>query len=603
MGDGPAYEPPATAERASCKVIFDGVLYNRAELANRFADSSDPAAVSDADLILRAYLHWGEDMLHNIKGIFALFIWDGRRDLLLCARDPLGVYPLFYTDTGHKMLFSSSIEALVQHPDVSDAVSRTALADYLAHRPHIPEETFFDAVKRLLPGHAMRVKGKSRHDYRYWNPVPDVTEVDWVSEDELGRFDELLDQAVNRCLQFGQAGIFLSGGLDSVSVAAVATDNSRRRGLPDPLALSLIFPSPEVNEEVIQRRVASDLGLPHKLVPFGEAAGSAGLLASAMRMSSEWPVPLTNPWAPAYETLLLEGKRQGCRAILTGGGGDEWLTIGPDYAADLLRGGDVGGLYRLWKSVRQTFGHSRLRTTRIILWTCGARPWLGFAGRTVLRRTAQEALRWRWQRRISQSTPDWVAPDPTLRREINQRAVDSQLKKPERHQSFYYGQWDLDHPLVSMSMETDFESWRRTGVRELMPYWDADLVDFLYRTPPEFLIRGERSKALVRQTVARRFPGLNFERQKKVVGFNFFTNLMLEEGPHLWREMEGAPALAELGIVDATVVDSAVSELLSGTQPWYEAQRIRDIALLEGWLRPRLGMPLPPAVVEAGSNR
>jgi asparagine synthase (glutamine-hydrolysing) len=247
--DEPGYTPPAIAERASCKVIFDGVLYNHAELANRFADSSDPAAVSDADLILRAYLHWGEDVLHNVKGIFALFIWDGRRDALLCARDPLGIYPLFYADTGRALLFSTSIEALVRHPGVSDAVSRTALADYMAHRPHVPEETFFEAVKRVSPGHAMRVKGKDRHDYRYWNPVPDVTDVDWVSEDELGRFDELLDQAVNRCLQLGPVGIFLSGGLDSVSVAAVAADNSRRMGLPDPLALSLIFPSPEVNEE------------------------------------------------------------------------------------------------------------------------------------------------------------------------------------------------------------------------------------------------------------------------------------------------------------------------------------------------------------------
>jgi len=186
-------------------------------------------------------------------------------------------------------------------------------------------------------------------------------------------------------------------------------------------------------------------------------------------------------------------------------------------------------------------------------------------------------------------------PDPTLRREIDERAMESFLKKPEP-QSFYFGQWDLDHPLVSLSLETDFDEWRRTGVRKLMPYWDADLVDFLYRTPPEFLIRGERSKALVRQTVARRFPGLNFEQQQKVQGFNFFTNLMLEEGPRLWREMEGAPALAELGIVDATVMDSAVRELLSGTRHWSEAQRIRDIVLLEAWLRPRLQLPLPPAV-------
>jgi asparagine synthase (glutamine-hydrolysing) len=584
----------AVAENAACKVMFDGVLYNREELNRRLANPSLSRTTNDAELILQAYVRWGEDVLRNIKGIFALLIWDERREVLLCARDPLGVYPLFYADTGRELLFSTSIEALVRHPEVPDAVSRTALADYLAHRPHIPEETFYDAVKRVSPGHAMRVKGRTRHDYRYWNPVPDEAEVDWVSEDELGRFDELLDQAVDRCLHLGRPGIYLSGGLDSVSVAAVATDNSRRGGLPDPLALSVIFPeNSEASEGPVQRRVASELGLAHVRVPFSEAAGPHGLLALGMGMSSGWPVPLTNPWAGVYLPLLFEAKRQGCRVILSGGGGDEWLTTGPLYAADLLRNLDFVGLYRVYKSLRQTFGYSRLRVMRATVWKSGARPWLRRAGNRTLRRTAPWVLQWRWRRKISQSTPSWIAPDPGLRREIEERALRSQWEKQESG-SFYFSQWDLDHPLATMPMEENFERWRRTGVRKLMPYWDADLVDFLYRTPPELLNRGERSKALVRQTVARRFPGLNFERQKKIFGTHFFTNLMLEEGPRLYREAKGAQALAELGIVDAPALDSALSVLLSGRQPWYEAQRIREIMLLEGWLRGRLEMPLPP---------
>lgn len=588
----PTRAAPQIAEAADCKVFFDGVLYNRAELNGRFANSSP--AVNDADLVLRAYLHWGEDVLSNIKGIFAVLIWDGRRGSLLCARDPLGVYPLFYAETRRgEMLFSTSIEVLIQHPDVSDFVNRAALADYLRHRTPVPEETFFEAVKRVPASRAMRVKGKDRKEYRYWDPVPNLAEMNWVTEDELGQFDELLDQAVNRCLQFGRAGIFLSGGLDSVSVAAVATDNSRRMGLPDPLALSLIFPG-DANEETVQRRVGSELGLQHELVPFGEAAGPQGLLSAAAQMSSGMSTPLINPWTPAYETLLLEGKRQGCRTILSGGGGDEWLTVGPMYAADLVGALDVKGLYRLSKSMRRAFGYSYLSVVRSLLWTCGVRPWMSLAGRRVIDRVNPEILRRRRRRQAAESTPEWVAPDPALRQEIDQRAEDRFAETLEA-QSFYFSQWQFDHPLVAMQMEEDFESFRRTGVRQLMPYWDADLVDFLYRTPPEFLNRGERSKAMVRQTVARRFPHLNFERQKKVFGFNFFTSLVLGEGPRLWQDMEGAPALTELGVVDAPALNSAVTELLSGTQPWWEAQRVRDIVFLEAWARQRLGQPLHSA--------
>src|SRR5215217_4028817 len=149
--DEATHAPPTVAEGASCKVVFDGVLYNRKELGDRFEASSSLPATDDADLILRAYLHWGEDILHKVKGIFALFIWDGRRNVLLCARDPLGLYPLFYADSKSGLVFSTSIEALIRHPHVSDAVNRPALADYLCNRWPKPEETYFEAVNRVSP--------------------------------------------------------------------------------------------------------------------------------------------------------------------------------------------------------------------------------------------------------------------------------------------------------------------------------------------------------------------------------------------------------------------------------------------------------------------
>jgi asparagine synthase (glutamine-hydrolysing) len=443
----------------------------------------------------------------------------------------------------------------------------------------------------------MRVEGARRKEYRYWDPVPDETRVNWVGEDELERFDELLDQAVDRCLQLGQAGIFMSGGLDSVSVAAVAADNSRAKGLPDPLALSIVFPDPECNEEAVQRRVGLGLGLPHELVPFDEAAGPQGLVASALAMGSGWPTPMDNHWWPLYQYLGLEGKRRGCRVIMTGGGGDEWLNVSPYYAADLLGSLEFRGLYRLWHAAQRSHPVSRLALMQNVLWRWSVRPWLGLGARRVLSQTAPGVLRRRWRRVISQSTPEWVAPDPTLRREIDHRAEQILSSQPEPR-SFYFEEVrsSLDHPLVSIEMEENFEWRRRTGLRLLMPYWDADLVAFLYRTPPELLNRGERTKALVRQTVARRFPGLNFERQKKVLALNYIRSMLLEEGGRLWQVMGGASALAELGIVDAPALGLTMSELLSGTRPPWETSRIRDILLMEAWLRPRLGLPLPPAV-------
>ncbi len=121
----------------------------------------------------------------------------------------------------------------------------------------------------------------------------------------------------------------------------------------------------------------------------------------------------------------------------------------------------------------------------------------------------------------------------------------------------------------------------------LAPFYDADLVDFLCRTPPELLNGGGYSKGLVRQTVARRFPGLGFERQKKVTVLNFLREVFLKEGIHLWRTMGGALALAELGIVDAPALDSEMSALFSGDRP-QNVYHLGNVLLTEAWLRPRL---------------
>ena len=124
---------PACADHPSGCVIFDGVLYNRAELRAGLADPPHPA-VDDATLVLHAYRRWGEDVLRRIKGIFTLLVFDKDQDTLLCARDPLGVYPLFYAGAGQEVLVSTSIPAILAHPGISGELNPVLLADHLAHR-------------------------------------------------------------------------------------------------------------------------------------------------------------------------------------------------------------------------------------------------------------------------------------------------------------------------------------------------------------------------------------------------------------------------------------------------------------------------------------
>ncbi len=587
----------AQSRIGSCSVVFDGLLYNRDALISICVDGS-ANRFTDADLVAYAYQHWGEELLEHIKGIFAVIVWDSDRDLLLCARDRIGVYPLFYANVDNQWWFSTSIQPLTEHSKITGRLNRAVIADHLRHRWAGTEDTFFQNVKRVPSGHVMRVSSGQAQTRRYWElPIPGEG-CDWIREDELEQFDELLDQAVDRCLMLGPAAIYLSGGLDSVSVAAIAIENSQRRGLPTPLALSLDFPS-EWSEAEIQKGVAAELGLPQILLPFEEAVGSEGLLMSAMHALSRSPVPFLGPWTPAYHQLGLKGAQQGYKVVLTGGGGDEWLGVTPLLAADLIRTGNFVDLFHLWRSLQRSYPIPWQTMTRNMLWRFGAQPLLETPihnakrslGKT-LQAVAPGVLEAR-RRFIQPAQPsiDWLIPDPSLQQEIQQRSerIDQQSKPTQPTKSFYFRelQETFDHPLTAIEMEEIFESGNRMGMRTLMPYWDVDLITMLYRVPPRLLLKGDRSKGLVRDAMERRFPNLGFKRQKKVVATNFFTQTMLEGGRKALQTLGGTPALAELGIVDRDRLASLLDSVLTNSQA-DQAYRIWDVVNLEAWLQSRL---------------
>jgi asparagine synthase (glutamine-hydrolysing) len=580
------------AAGASAAVVFDGQLYNREELAASLGDEPG-AAADDADVVLRAYRRWGEEALRRVQGVFALLVWDAAGETLLAVRDRLGVVPLFYANVGGGLVFSRSLAAVVRHPDVPGEVSRVALACLLAHHGAATEETFYTAVKRVPPGHVLKARRGGRELRRWWDPSP-KSQADWVRADELGRFDELLEQAVGRCTGRGPAAVFLSGGFDSTSIAAVAADACRRQGRPAPLALSLGFPQPECNEEHVQRRVAAGLGLPQVLLPFDQAAGPAGLLAAALELAGGWPAPLVNPWRPAYQRLGRAGQERGREVILTGAGGDEWLTAGVGHMADLFRAGRPAAAYRLLAAVLRSYDLPRLEMLRSSLWTSGVRPLLAQGARAVLRPLAPGVLRARWRRRFRRTAPDWLAPDAALRRQLDERFeqdVERRMREPEPSGPFGFylrgSPPNFVNPFRSMLREEDDEAGRRLGVRLRSPYWDAEVVHFLGRTPPELLLRGGREKGLVRESVARRFPDLGFERHRKASSVGFFRSILHAEGEPAWRKMGGVSALAALGVVEGKAMSAVLNRCLSDPDP-HVANRLWELLSLEAWVRPRV---------------
>ena len=526
-------------------VVFDGDLYNGLEIAQQLSINPQPTAT----LIALAYERWGVDVVHRLRGLYALVLHDTGRQTTLGVRDPLGAFPLFYAEANGSVLLSASIDALRNEPGVSRAFNRAALADHLSHRWPDQQETFFESIRRVPPGYMLTATPSSTRVARYWDPVPLDRPIEWLPDEEVQpRFDAAFEKAVCRTLDAGPTGIFLSGGLDSISVAAMATDGARRTNRPSPLALSLGF-SGDVGEEKEQKGVAAKLGLQQEFVDFYDAAPAHGLLAAALECTVQQPSPLLNTWMPAYSSLARRGVVRGVRAILSGAGGDEWLSASPFIGADMLRSGNAVGLARLIGAWRRSYNLTLGYSAQILLWSFGARPLASAAMNAI----APGAWRVSRVNRGIAGTRPWVAGDAALRRELDER-VAQYLPNPNPPGGFYLHdvRASLEHPLTVLELEEIFEHGRRLDVRFLHPYWDADVVDTMYRTRPLHLFTGGRAKSVVRRTMANRFPGLGLEHQKKRSGTGFYARVLDREIPALWARHRAIPALKDLGIVDGT---------------------------------------------------
>jgi hypothetical protein len=218
------------------------------------------------------------------------------------------------------------------------------------------------------------------------------------------------------------------------------------------------------------------------------------------------------------------------------------------------------------------------------LWTFGFRPLAGAV------RSSIDPAGWdkdRAERRVA-ADPAWIGPDAEVRREQKRRA-EARVVEARPKDGFYARELRafLHDPLMSLFFEEQHDLGRGMGVRFQHPYWDADLVEHMYRTPPEILTRGNRTKGLVRAAVHRRFPGLNFEVQRKVLAFSFFAAVASPEAkqlaPHFW----DFSALADLGVVEPGGARSYVEGAFDQS-PRTMVQAWRLITL-EAWARTQLG--------------
>ncbi|MCU5094946.1 asparagine synthase (glutamine-hydrolyzing) [Bacillus wiedmannii] len=212
-------------------ICYNGELYNtediRKELLRRGYTFKGH---SDTEVLLASYIEWKEECVDHLNGIYAFAVWDEQKEQVFIARDRLGVKPLFYKYDSGRLLFGSELKAILAHPDVKAEVTLEGLSEIFGLGPsRTPGHGIYAGIKELRPGHAMTFSKNGLCIWRYWNVESKKHEDSFEETVEKTRF--LLQDAITRQLVSDvPLCTFLSGGVDSSAITAIAAKEYARSG-------------------------------------------------------------------------------------------------------------------------------------------------------------------------------------------------------------------------------------------------------------------------------------------------------------------------------------------------------------------------------------
>ena len=215
----------------SCTIVYNGEIYNTDELLPELTKNGYVSTTtSDTEVVLHAYMHWGPDFVSRLNGIFAFAIWDEGNERLLLYRDRVGVKPLFYAIRGNSLIFGSEPKACFAHPDLTPELDLLGLKELLAIGPaHTSGLTLFKDLFEVLPGHYMIYTTDGLHDETYWELSSHEHTDSYEDTVEHTRF--LVEDAITRqMISDVPVCTFLSGGIDSSIVTAIAANYMNTRG-------------------------------------------------------------------------------------------------------------------------------------------------------------------------------------------------------------------------------------------------------------------------------------------------------------------------------------------------------------------------------------
>ncbi len=574
---------PMTSADGRWTIVYNGEIYNFRELRSQLEGCGAVFRTkSDTEVLLEAWAQWGVDALERLRGMFAFAIWDGRERALWLVRDRLGIKPLYYTTAGGRLLFGSEIKALLAHPAVSRRLRTSAVDDYLAYLYVPAPQTIFEGIEELPPAHWLRYANGLTEVRCYWQarPLPAGEEQE-SSPEELCA---LLEESVRlRLVSDVPLGAFLSGGLDSSSIVALAA----RAQQEAVRTFSLGFGAGEEHYTELEfaRLVSARYSTQHRELTI--RPDCADLLPRMVAMFDE---PFGNPTALLLHALS-EETRKHVTVALSGDGGDELFLGYPRYLGARLRrgwGALPSSIRRAAARVAQripegTNGHHARRRAREFL-SGGGSSW-------------QDAYIG-WVSYFSPFLRDELY-SPEFRNAVEGHAAEQFLEErfaevagcdPLAQASYVDLHSFLPHNVLQygdrMSMAHALEL--------RLPFMDHRLVEFALALPAGQKLRGRETKRLLRAAMRPLLPKKTLRRSKLGLNPPLGRWLRGELAPLVDRYLSPA-AVRQRGWFRPEVVARLRAEFASGRRDF--SLHLWGLLVLEEWARQYLdaGRPAEPA--------
>lgn len=502
-------QPMETAE-GDLVIVYNGEIYNAPELRHALEQAGHRFRTdhSDTEVLLHGYREWGEDVVEHLNGMFAFCLYDRTRGRLFLGRDRFGKKPLFYAETAAGLVFGSEAQALLCHPAVSAAIDPEALIKYFAYGFIPGPRSLHRAVRKLPGGCTLRYDLATRRldVRRYWeyrmvvDDQPPGGPDQWAEE-----LRDLLDRAVGRrLLSDVPLGFFLSGGIDSTAIVALA---ARHRDPASMKTFTIGFDEPSFDESGFAESAARHYGTDHRCRTLNLDTAAALLPDLLSRLDD----PIADPSIlPTH--LLSRFAREHVTVALSGDGGDE-LFAGYD-TFDALK------TARLYHRMVPRPAHRLVEAAARRLPRSDRNMSFDFKLRRALRGLGHAPRHW---------MPAWLGPASVedlaklFGVRLSAEAVyeeaaalwESSGSPHDVDRSLeFYGRYYLGENLL---IKADRASML-CSLETRSPFLDRDLVAFVTRLPVATKLRGGVRKWILKKAMAPLVPAEILNRPKKGFG-------------------------------------------------------------------------------------